>query len=133
MNINKLIYFNDKALPEQHGGDIQLLVGNASLNFKFGPLYLQNKVVYQKPSDAGVLPLPEIAAYSNLFFGFKMFKKELTTQLGADVYYHTAYYAPSYMPATGQFYLQKDELIGNYPLVSIYASFHLKTASFFFK
>ncbi len=132
-NINKLIYFNDKAVPEQHANDIQLLQGNAILNFKFGPLYLQNKVVYQKASDNTALPLPEISSYNNLFFGFKMFKKVLTAQIGVDMYYHTAYYAPRYMPATGVFYLQKDQLVGDYPLASLYGNFHLKTATFYFK
>ena len=132
-NINNLIYFDDNALPMQHTGDIQLLIGNASLNLKLGPLYIQNMLVYQKASDESVLPLPEISTYNNVFFGFKMFKKVLTTQLGTDMYYHTAYYAPNYMPATGVFYLQKSQLIGNYPLISVYANFHLKTASFFIK
>jgi len=132
-NITNLVYFDENALPAQFNGNVQLLVGNVDLNLKFGPLYLQNKVIYQKSSNANVLTLPEIASYNNLFFGFKMFKKVLITQLGADVYYHTAYYAPNYMPAIGVFYQQKSQLIGNYPVASIYANFHLKTASFFFK
>ena len=35
------------------------------------------------------------------------------------------------MPATGQFYIQRTTKIGNYPLASAYANFHLKQTRFF--
>lgn len=132
-NITNYIYSNNNAVPAQYNGNIQLLTADAIVNLKFGPLYFQNKIVYQQSSNSELLALPEISSYSNLFFGFKLFKNVLNTQLGADVYYHTAYYAPNYMPATGLFYNQQSQLIGNYPVISAYANFHLKTATFFFK
>jgi len=45
--------------------------------------------------------------------------------------YHTSYYAPAYMPATGQFYVQSKVLIGNYPVINAYLNFHLKRTRFF--
>jgi hypothetical protein len=54
-------------------------------------------------------------------------------QIGVNVRYHTAYYAPAYMPATGQFYAQSKVLIGNYPVVNAYLNFHLKRTRFFFE
>jgi len=131
-NISKLIYFGTDALPAQYDGNIQVLSGNAELDFNVGILHLQNKAVYQKTSNADILPLPELSTYNNIFVAFKMFKV-LTTQIGTDMYYNTAYYAPSYMPATGVFYLQNTEKIGNFPVMSAYLSFHLSTARFFFK
>jgi hypothetical protein len=106
-NITNYIYINNNAVPAQYNGNIQVLAADASLNFKFGPLYLQNKIVYQKSGNQDIIALPEISTYNNLFFGFTMFKKVLATQLGADMYYHTAYFAPNYMPATGVFYTNK--------------------------
>jgi hypothetical protein len=52
-------------------------------------------------------------------------------QIGADVRYHTAYYAPSYMPATGQFFVQDKMKIGNYPVMNVYINAHLKRTRFF--
>ncbi|MDR3704955.1 MAG: putative porin [Paludibacteraceae bacterium] len=131
-NVSKLIYFNSEALPAQYDGNIQVLSGNAKLDFNLGILHLQNKAIYQKTSDADILPLPELSTYNNLFVAFKMFKV-LTTQIGTDMYYNTAYYAPNYMPATGVFYLQDKEKLGDFPVMSAYLSFHLSTARFFFK
>jgi hypothetical protein len=51
--------------------------------------------------------------------------------MGADVHYHTAYYAPYYEPATQQFQTQNEKKIGNYPLINGYMNFHLKQARFF--
>jgi hypothetical protein len=37
------------------------------------------------------------------------------------------------MPATGQFYNQSTVKIGNYPVVNLYANFHLKRTRFFWE
>jgi hypothetical protein len=55
----------------------------------------------------------------------------LDLQLGADVRYHTAYFAPAYMPSTSQFHTQSDVKIGNYPVVNLYLNFHLKRTRLF--
>ena len=55
---------------------------------------------------------------------FKLAKKVLSVQLGADVRYFTKYNAPAYMPAIQNFYLQPEEgkvEIGGYPIVNVYA------------
>ncbi len=132
-NINNYIYFGKDALPAQYTDDIQIVSAKASLNLKLGIFYWQNKAVYQTSSKEEILPLPEWSLYSNAFLAFKMFKKVLTAQIGADCYYSTAYYAPNYMPATGAFFLQDKEKIGDYPVISGYLNIHLKTIRFFVK
>ncbi|GHV06749.1 hypothetical protein FACS189416_7460 [Bacteroidia bacterium] len=52
-------------------------------------------------------------------------------QVGADVHYNTKYYAPYYEPATQQFQIQDEKMIGNYPLINGYINFHLKQTRFF--
>ena len=84
---------------------------------------------WQKSSNSEILPLPDINIYSNLYIDFKLAKKILSIQLGGDVRYFTSYYAPGYMPNTGQFHLQPDNdrvKIGNYPICNVYANIHLK-------
>jgi len=68
--------------------------------------------------------------YSNVYVKSILFKV-LHFQLGVDCRYNTAYYANAYMPATGQFYLQDETRIGDYPLMNVYANFHLKRTRFF--
>lgn len=48
--------------------------------------------------------------------------------------YFTKYYAPDYAPGLGQYAVQEGTNrveIGNYPMVNVYANFHLKQTRFF--
>ena len=131
-NVTKYIYFNSVALPSQYSGNIQILAANLKQNFHVGKFWLENNVVYQVSSNQDILPLPTLTLYHNLYYDDIWFKV-LSMQVGVNVRYHSAYYAPSYMPATGQFYSQSKILIGNYPVMNAYLNFHLKRTRFFFE
>ena len=131
-NITRYIYFNSEAKPAQYSGNIQVLSANLKQDFRVGKFTLENNVVYQLSSQQGILPLPDFALYHNLYY-HDIYFHVLSIQLGASVRYHTSYYAPSYMPATGQFYNQSNVKIGNYPVVNAYVNFHLKRTRFFFE
>ena len=129
-NITKYIYFNSNALPTQFTGNIQVLSANLKQDFHVGKFGLENNIVYQLSSEPGVLPLPDFALYHNLYYDDIWFKV-LSMQIGVNMRYNTSYYAPAYMPATGQFYTQDKVLIGNYPVMNAYLNFHLKRTRFF--
>ena len=131
-NVTKYIYFNSDALPTQYSGNIQILAANLKQNFHVGKFWLENNVVYQISSQQSKLPLPALTLYHNLYYDDIWFKV-LSMQIGVNVRYHSAYYAPSYMPATGQFYNQSNIMIGNYPVMNAYLNFHLKRTRFFFE
>lgn len=129
-NITRYIYFDTNALPKQYDGNIQVLSVNGKLNFHAWKFHLENDIAYQLSSNKEVLPLPDVALFSNFYYIDKFFKV-LTFQLGVSLRYHTSYYAPSYMPATGQFHNQNTTKIGNYPFLSAYVNCHLKKVRFF--
>jgi len=131
-NVTKYIYFNSDALPTQYSGNIQILAANLKQNFHVGKFWLENNIVYQVSSQQSRLPLPALTLYHNLYYDDVWFKV-LSMQVGVNVRYHSAYYAPSYMPATGQFYSQSKIMIGNYPVMNAYLNFHLKRTRFFFE
>jgi len=129
-NITNYIYFNNLAKPEQNNGNVQVLAAHLKQDFILWAFHLENQVVFQQTSNANVLPLPAWAFYHNFYFKKKLFKV-LDLQIGADVHWHTKYYANSYMPATGLFHVQNTTKVGNYPLINIYGNFHLKQMRFF--
>ena len=113
----------------QCSDNIQVLSATLKKDFAFGIFHLDNEITYQKSSNQDVLPLPDLSLYHNLYLKFKLAKKVLSVELGADVRYFTKYYAPDYSPAIGQFYLQNPENkieIGGYPIVNAYVNLHLK-------
>ena len=133
-NVKNYTYLNQKAVPYQNIGNIQILSATLKQNFRAGIFHLDNEVTWQKSSNETVLPLPQISVYSNLYLLTKLAKKVLTVQLGADVRYFTKYNAPAYTPSIQQFHLQpeNDQVeIGGYPIVNVYANLHLKRTRLF--
>jgi len=129
-NLTNYVYFNNQAVPAQYSGNIQVLSFNWKQHLGVNIFNWDNDAVYQLSSNQNILPLPDLAVYSNLYLKF-LISKVMTTQLGVDCRYNTTYYAPAYMPATGQFYTQQNVKIGNYPMMNLYGNFHLKRMRFF--
>lgn len=129
-SIQNYVFFNKQGLPEQFGSNLQVISARIKQDFIYRAFGWENEIAYQLSSDKSVLPLPQISLYTNMYLVFKV-AKVLTVQLGANMYYNTAYYAPYYEPATQQFQIQDEVKVGNYPLVNAYVNFHLKQARFF--
>lgn len=129
-NVTNYLYFDKQALPAQYDGNIQVIAADLTANVHVWKIHLDNQLVYQYTSNREILPLPDLALYSNLYYKDKFFKV-LHAQIGVSVRYHTAYYGNTYMPATGAFHLQDAHLIGNYPEMNVYLNFHLKRMRFY--
>lgn len=117
----------------QKSGAISLLTLELQQKLKLGPLHWDNVITYQKSSDDMALPVPDLNIYTNLFLRFKI-ARVLKCDFGADARFFTKYYAPDYSPALGQYAVQTGENrteVGNYPIVNVYANFHLQRTRFF--
>ena len=117
----------------QKSGAISLLTLELQQKLKLGPLHWDNVITYQKSSDDVALPVPDLNIYTNLFLRFKI-ARVLKCDFGADARFFTKYYAPDYSPALGQYAVQTGEHrteVGNYPIVNVYANFHLQRTRFF--
>lgn len=117
----------------QKSGAISLLTLELQQKLKLGPLHWDNVITYQKSSDDMALPVPDLNIYTNLFLRFKI-ARVLKCDFGADARFFTKYYAPDYNPALGQYAVQTGENrteVGNYPIVNVYANFHLQRTRFF--
>ena len=130
---------NHAITVNQNSGAIHLLTASLSQDFTFGPLNWESVITYQNSSNKTVLPVPTLNLYSNVYLRFKI-AHVLRCDFGADVRYFTKYYAPDYVPSLGQYAVQTNTNttgsdsrveIGNYPVVNVYANFHLKHTRFF--
>ena len=129
-SIQNYVYFGKDGMPVQHENNLQVVTARLKQNFYYRALGWENELAYQISSNQNVLPLPDLSVYSNLYLKFKL-AKVLNIQIGADLHYNTAYYAPYYEAATQQFQVQDEVKVGNYPLINAYANFNLKQARFF--
>lgn len=117
----------------QTSKNTQLFAISLRQDLHWKAIHWDNIVTYQATTNKEVFPVPTFSAYTNLYFLFRI-AKVLKTELGADLRYFTSYYAPVYSPIIGQYAIQDDTnlvKIGNYPIINVYANFHLKRTRFF--
>lgn len=125
--------FANAVRVSQAGSPISVFTADLKQDFTFGPLNWESVVTVQKSTDDDALPLPLVNIYTNLYLKFKI-AHVLKCDFGADVRYFTKYKAPDYVPSLGQYAVQAGEKkteVGNYPLINVYANFHLKHTRFF--
>lgn len=130
--INDYIYWNQEAMPTQTNAYLKLLELKLFKHFSLGNFHNRNTVLYQITSHQEIVPLPQWAIYSSVYYENTLFDV-LFIQLGFDVRYTSLWYAPAYMPATGQFHTQNERKVGNYPFVDAFLNMQLKRARIFIK
>ena len=123
-NITRPIYFDTIGTPQQMDGNIQVLAADLQLNITTPWVNLDNSIVYQL-SSSDKMPLPTITLYNNLYY-HGTWAKVLDVQIGVDMRFFTKYYAPVLNPALGQFCIQNEQQVGNYPIINVYANFYVR-------
>jgi hypothetical protein len=126
--------FNTYALPSQHTGGLSVASLTVSKEFIAWKFHFSTDLLIQESSNPDILNLPlfttRTAGFFEHLFRFKQTNGKLNVQLGADVTYHTNYYAYSYMPATGRFYRQDLIKTGNYPFINVFLNLKIKRTRF---
>lgn len=126
------VYWGLDGTPKQYNSTISITRLTLQEQMKIWYLHFDNELTFQYLNAGNdVMDLPSLCLYSNLYIKTKPLFNVLTLQLGADLRYNTKYYAPAYLPATGMYYAQNKEKIGDYPLYGAYLSMHLKTFRLF--
>ncbi len=130
--INKFVFFNEKALPEQANSEFSVVQAMLNKDFKFGGLNIRNWVVLQKTTTNVYLAIPAVSVRNSIYYE-NTYAKVLFFQLGFDTRYESAYTADQYSPATGMFYRQNAVQIGDYAWVDAFANIKLKRTAFYLK
>ena len=123
--VQNLIYFEGLEGPKQAEHAISILAADITANITTPWVNLDNRIVWQYSSSA-LVPLPAITLYHNLYYHGSWFRRAMDAQIGVDLSYCTAYYAPYLNAALGQFAVQNEMQAGNYPRMNVYASFYVK-------
>lgn len=114
------VYYGANAMPSQALHAVSVTGVYARKDFRIGGLHLNHRVLLQWSTDQQVVPVPLVSAYISYFFEFDAVRNVLRLKIGVDGRYNTKYYAFGYNPATGQFYNQRAQQIGGYPMLDVY-------------
>ena len=127
------IYFDSLGVVRQNSGAMSVLSASLRKEFVFGPLHLDNRVLFQVSSDQDVVPVPTLAANAKWFLQFDVSGGVMQMQIGADAWYNTKYYSPAWNPSVGAFYNQKEEKYNNGPVIDAFVNMQWKRACIFVK
>ena len=130
--INNYIYNNAEALPQQGSRELLVLAAYANKDFITRHWLIRTQLLWQSSSQEDYLHLPDLAGYMS--FSFKtIISKVMHARFGFDIRYNTEFYADAYEPATGRYYWQNEQKIGNYPFVDLHINLKLKRTRAFFQ
>lgn len=130
--INKFVFFNEKALPEQAKSEFSVASAMLNKDFKFGGLNIRNWIVLQQTTTDKYLALPPISVRNSTFYQGN-YAKVMDFQIGIDTRYETTYYADYYAPATGMFYRQTNEKLGDFAWIDGFINVKIKRTAFYLK
>ena len=144
--LNDHLYFEDKSTPEQiaaqtqiinpaqYGNTINYLSVKANKEFKFGRFALDNTFLYQKVTQSDlILNVPDFVTRNTFYYSGYFFKKALYLQTGIIFNYFTKFYANDYNPVIGEFFVQKNKEIGNYPTFDFFVNGRIRQTRIYLK
>ena len=130
--LNNYVYFDTAAIVKQTLIPLSILQLLVNQNFKFGNFHSDNSLAFQKSTET-VIRLPEFYTKNSLYWEGKLFKKVMLTRIGFDLRYASKWYAPNYMPITGQFFQQDVQKVGELPALDVFLSFKVQRFRFYAK
>ena len=128
------VFYDTLGVARQQASAISVITAGLGKDFVFGPVHLDNDILFQVSSNQDVLPLPMLAMNLRWYLQLNVVDpKVLKLQIGVNARYNTLWYAPSYNPVAGVFMLQKQEEYGNCPVFDAFLNLQWKKACIFLK
>ncbi|MFN7045597.1 MAG: putative porin [Flavobacterium sp.] len=120
--------------PMQYDNTINYLSINANKEFKFWKFGLDITFLYQNVDQADpIVNVPEFTTRNTLYFSDHVFNKAMLLQTGVTFQYFTEYYGNDYNPLIGEFYVQKETKIGNFPMFDFFINARIKQTRIYLK
>jgi hypothetical protein len=120
--------------PIQYDKTINYLSVKANKEIKLWKLALDNTVLYQSVDQSNnIVNVPQILTRNTLYFSDYVFKKAMLIQTGITFQYFTKYFANDYNPLLGEFYVQNERKIGDFPLLDFFINARVKQTRIFLK
>jgi hypothetical protein len=120
--IANYLYYNTDWIIQQQSEAFSILQVYGRKLFMYRSLQLDNEVIYQQPTANAPVNVPAIMLRHQLSFEKNIFKS-LRAAIGAEVRYHSPFFANGYAPLFNQFYYQNDIKISNPIIATAFVNF----------
>jgi len=132
--LNNYTYFGQDSIPHQYRGLISISSIKFENDIRYKKIGLSSDVLYQKVlKGKQVFSLPSFVVRESIYYTDRFFKKHLQLQTGFTFKYFTSFYALGYHPVLGDYFVQREQEIGDFPLLDFFFNFKVKRFRFYFK
>lgn len=128
--VNNYTYFDSTVTPTQLSTVANVFTLELRKRFRAWKIFFDPQLIGQY-STTDQIRLPYFAGRLSIYFQGYLFKKALLLNAGVDVSYNTPYMSNGYDPITASFYLQNQNITGNYPFIDLQVSGRVKSVKFF--
>ncbi|HEU0136969.1 MAG TPA: putative porin [Flavobacterium sp.] len=120
--------------PKQYGNTINYLSAEVGREFRYGKFALDNTLLYQQTDqEDNILNVPQFVTRNTLYFSSHFFKRALYLQTGVIFNYFTEFHANDYNPVIGEFFVQDQRKIGNFPVFDFFVNARIQQTRIFIK
>jgi hypothetical protein len=140
--LNDHLYFSNDTIgnykqyisPKQYNGTINYLSFKVAREFKYKKWGLDNTFLYQKVVQSEpILNVPQLTFRNTIYFSDYVFKRAMFLQTGISINSFSKYFADDYNPILGEFFIQKDKQIGDFPMLDFFVNARVKQTRIFLK
>ena len=118
--------------PQQYDKAINYFIIKASKEFTFKKWGFDNTLMYQQVvQDQAIINVPKFTTRNTIYYQDFAFKKALYFQTGLVFNYFTKYYANEYHAVLGDFVIQDQVKIGDFPMFDFFLNLKIKTAQIY--
>ena len=120
--------------PQQYGGTIKYLSLKLSKEFRYGKFALDNTILYQQvEQNDPIVNVPKFTTRNTFYYSDFLFKRALFLQTGITFNYFTEFYANDYNPVVGDFYVQNQKQIGEFPMLDFFINAKVRQTRIYLK
>lgn len=132
-HISHNIWLDNQLRTVQSDSSALLLQGRLTARLQLGRVHLDLQQMVQHSSDQDQIRVPLLASKNSAYVDFKLFHGAMSTQVGADLRYHSPFKADGYAPSLGAFYRQDETVVGGYLYGDLFVNLQIKRASIYVK
>ena len=120
--------------PVQEANSIDYLKVKLQNDIRWRKWTLTNTVLVQSVSqDIEVLNLPSLVTRNSLYYSSEVFDKAMFLQTGVTLKYFTSYYMDAYNPLLAEFYVQRNEELGGFPMLDFFINAKVQQTRIYLK
>jgi hypothetical protein len=120
--------------PIQFSGTISYFSLKLNKELKFGKFALDNTMLYQQvEQNEAIVNVPKFTTRNTFYYSDYLLKKAVFFQTGFIFNYFSKFYANDYNPIVGDFFIQNQKQIGDFPMIDFFINAKIRQTRIYLK